>query len=170
MKAYIQRVLGEIPDDWVFSAMLGFKNKGFEIKYFEEEDIDRIPCNMETVVVGYIEPTLKYFELNGIQIPKPLNIPDELNDFHFLGRKIGIMTMGDLMNNSTIHPIFVKPYSKLKQFDSGVIERQDIKKYVFKDIPHDALVQTSETIDFISEWRVFIHNRIIKGIQFYKGD
>lgn len=169
MRAYIQRILNEIPDDWVFSAMLGLKNKGFEIKYFEEKDIEILPCNMQTIVIAYIEPTIKYFEANGIKIPHPLNIPSELNIPQFLNREIKCITMAELkaINNT---PIFVKPYGKVKQFDSGVLEKHSTKKLVFNDVPDDTLVQTSSLIDFITEYRCFIYKGEIKGIQYYKGN
>lgn len=169
MVAYIQKDHGQIPDDWIFSAMLGFKNKGFKIKFFEEKNITIIPCNMKTIVIGYIEPIIRYFQYNSIEVPKPLNIPDQLNNQYLLGREIGLITMGELkaIDNT---PIFVKPYGKVKQFDSGVLEKHDTKKYVFNGISDDTLVQTSTLIDFVSEYRCFVHKGELRGIQWYKGD
>ncbi len=170
MKAYIQRIAGQIPDDWLFSAMMGFKNKGAEIVFFEEEDIDLIPCTGEEVVVAYIEPTLEYFRLNNIKVGKPLNIPEQLHQTQYLHRSVTHTTMGELKADASKVNIFVKPADRVKGFSSGVISQHSLKPFVFADVDDSTGVMCSTPIDFLSEYRCFIHNGEIKGIQYYVGD
>lgn len=170
MKAYIQTISGEIPDDWVFCARLGFKNKGFDIVHFEEERIESIPCTGNEVVVAYIEPTLKYFELNNIVPGPPLNIPEQLNSTQYLHRSITHTTMGELKKDHSKVNIFVKPADRVKGFSSGVISQHSLKPFVFSDVEDTAGVMCSGVVDFLSEYRCFVLNKEVKAIQFYSGD
>jgi len=172
MTAYIQRMAGQIPDDWVFSAMLGFKNKGWTIKYFEEEDcIGCLPLKDDIVIVGYIETTIKYFELYNIPVPKPLNIPESLRTPLFLGsgRVIGETTVGDIKGGLQL-PIFIKPADRVKQFCSGLLENQKLVPYILNDAPDSAKAMTSTPMNFISEWRCFVHKGELVGMHHYSGD
>lgn len=170
MKAYIQRIAGQIPDDWLFSAMMGFKNKGAEIVFFEEEDIDLIPCTGYEIVVAYIEPTLEYFRINNIKVGKPLNIPEQLHLTQFLHRSITHTTMGELKADPSKVNIFVKPADRVKGFSSGVISQHSLKPFVFADVDGSTGVMCSTPINFLSEYRCFVHNGVLKGVQYYVGD
>lgn len=170
MKAYIQRINGQIPDDWVFAAYMGFKNLGFDIRHFEEEDIHRIPCTGKEVVVAYIEPTLKYFELNNLVPGRPLNIPTQLHRARFVQRRIGYTTMGELKADREMINIFVKPADRVKGFSSGIISQHSLKPFVFSDVDDSTGVMWSSEVDFLSEYRCFVHKGELRGIQWYVGD
>jgi hypothetical protein len=173
MKAYIQTIEHNIPDEWLFAAMLGFKNKGFEIKLIEENDIQDLPCHERMVLVAYIEPTLNYFKLNDIVIPKPLNVPVELNNDEYLGRALRLTTMGEfkeVFRRLPINDLFVKPYDKVKAFASGVIDKVSTMELAYSDVADEELVQTSTLVDFVAEYRCFVYRGVLTSIHFYKGD
>lgn len=169
-EAYIQTVDGNIPDDWIFSAMLGLRDKGFVIKHFERHHITDLPFNFETILVGYVETMVDYFKVNNVPVPQPLNIPESLMYPYFLGREINTMTMGEFKADEINCPIFVRPYNKTKAFSSGPCEHHSLKSFAFHKIPDDEMVMTSTIVDFISEYRCFVHNGKLKGIQWYQGD
>ena len=171
---YIQTLLGEFPDSFFYDAYIGFKNKGLKVIKFES--INEIPVKWEynhaSVVVSFVEDTIKYFskiDRNLFTMPKPINIPDELNSFHFLKRNVEVKTMGEFINEKTTYPIFIKPKDKLKLFAGGVITKESSKSF-FNEISSDTNVITTDYIDIISEYRVFVKFGEICGIKHYLGD
>lgn len=173
MKVYIQQSQGQFQDDWVFDAYLGFSKLGADLKYFDELDIDRIPClgGREMVVVTGVENTLEYFELNNIEAPKPFNIPEELMDSYFIGRnrEIKIMTMGQF-KASVDTPIFVKPHGRVKEFPSGVLTENASKDLILFDVTDDTMVMASTVVNMESEYRCFVYNGKLVGVKHYQGD
>ncbi len=167
MKVYIHQYNGQFVDDYLYNAYSGFNALGADIKFFE--DIESVPFgNGENVVVTYVEDTIAYLKEYGIEAPKPFNIPDELNNDYFLGRNIEIKTMGEFKANPNL-PIFVKPHSQVKEFSSGVVEKQSTIDLAFSDVADDRLVMTSTLVDFVSEYRCFIYKGKLVGMKHYQG-
>lgn len=171
MKVYIRTYKKQFSDDWIFAAYLGFKKREDPKKksVYIYEDIDKVPFDKDIVLVTGVDESIYYLEKYGINVPSPLNVPNELNSYEFTNRSINVITMGEFMEDETI-PIFVKPHSKYKEFDSGVLPRLSTKKILLYDVPHDRLVMTSSLIDFKSEYRCFVYNGKLEGIKHYQGD
>lgn len=167
MEVYIQQLNGEHIDDWLFAAYLGFKKKGADIKFFE--DVNTVPDHKGVVVVAYIEDSIKYMEKNGITVPTPLNIPDELNFPRYLQRTIEVKSMKDFRLNHKL-PIFVKPHSRVKEFSSGVLTREDTLRIALHDVPEETMVMTSSVVNMVSEYRCFVYKGELKDIKHYQGD
>ena len=175
-KVYINTIFGQFPDEWAYAAWQGFKNKNnefydYEIHLFENKDISNIPFSDNVIVVADIDLTRKYFKLHGINEPTPFNIPDSLNKPEYIGRNIKIMTAQEFIDDRTF-PIFVKPHSKLKQFSSGVLSTQQLKRIEFNqnDVQSDDLVLTSNVVDILSEYRCFVRRGKVVGVKHYQGD
>lgn len=164
-KIYIQSMNNFPIADWAVSAYMGFKEKQSNIILFE--DIEEVPASRYNIVVAFIEDTNKYLERLGIGPKIALNIPTELEKY--TGREIRYMTMCEFMNDNQI-PIFVKPARRSKEFQAGVLTKQESKKMFFHEHPDDTPVLVSEVVDFISEYRGYVIDGELKGIKHYLGD
>lgn len=164
-KVYIQAMNGFPIADWAVSAYMGFREKQADIIFFE--DIEEVPASRRNIVVAYIEDTNKYLERMGIEPKKALNIPKEIE--MYAGREIRYMTMTEFKVDSQL-PIFVKPARRSKEFQAGVLTKQESKDIFFKEHSDDTPVLVSEVVDFISEYRGYVIDGILKGIKHYMGD
>lgn len=163
---YIQKFGGQFIGDYAYAAYEGFDFKrNNEIRFFE--NIDEVPKNKRYMVVGCIEDTIIHLKRLGIDVPKPLNIPEELMDY--TKRKIEIMTMAEFKKNATV-PIFVKPYDELKKFPSGVLKNQSSINTFFNEIPDNFKVMTSEIVNMVTEYRGFVRRGKLVGLKNYIGD
>lgn len=160
---------GELPDDWTFCAFKGAQHKGYKIVFFEDGEVDSIPSNQ--FVVGWIDNTIQYFEQNGIEVPEALNIPNQLNYKHFTGRFYKQVRAGELKNNPKKYqwPLFIKP-KVIKKFASGVLSKPDSIKVILNDAADDDIAIISEVIPMDSEWRCFVMEGKLVGMQWYAGD
>lgn len=163
--AYIQKNNGEFLYDFCFSAFEGFKYKGIPTEFFESSK--EIPTNNNIIVVGSVESTMEYLGKIGVRIPNPINIPTQLSSY--TNRKTEIMSMEEFRKNENF-PIFIKPQSKIKEFPSGVLQKKSSIKLLLNDVPNDSIVLTSEVINMVSEYRVFIKNKKIIGLKHYFGN
>ncbi|MFA7664269.1 MAG: ATP-grasp domain-containing protein [Clostridia bacterium] len=122
------------------------------------------------IPIGSVEFVLKYLnDYYNITNIKPLNIPDELDRYKYTKRKIfysnsnGIIHLPHDKYFENLNPstkFFVKSNDKIKGFT-------DIIQY--KDIPQGEYL-ISELIDIDSEWRAFVFNNRLVGLQNYSGD
>lgn len=180
LTAYIQKVRLNETDppeftlDITFNAFQGFDKEGTKIVFFEEADaVPRWNPNHMRIMVADIDTTIQYFKDNGMEEPRPLDIPDELMEF--TDRKINITTLGEFKKDTTL-PIFVKPHSKIKAFSSGVIKKQISRSELFirndkGEILDDTMeVLTSEVVEMLSEYRCFVHKGKLVDMKHYQGD
>ena len=165
MKVYIQQVNGNYADDWSFAAYIGFNKLGAEIINFEE--IEEVPLRKDIVVVAFVEDTLKYLQYLNLEIPKPLNIPKSL-ELYSNRTFIPSIKFSDFKKDNIFdNKFFIKPANKTKEFMSGVVSTMKTLEGVVND---DSIVFVSEIIDIESEWRVFVHDKKIIGVQNYAGN
>lgn len=165
-KIYIQKAGGEFIGDYAYSAWEGFDfRRSYPIYFFE--DIKEVPKSKNVILIGYIQDTIKYFESIGIPVPHPLGIPDEIKEF--TKRNTKVMTMGEFKKTTDL-PIFVKPYSKLKEFMAGVIKKESSRRELFNDVPDESLVLTSDVLEMVSEYRGFVKRGKLVGFKHYIGD
>ena len=163
MKIFIRKVDGEFPDDWLYAAYVGFKQRGADITTFE--NISDVPPGMDNLVVSFIEETETHMINSGVTIPTPLNVPEVLEGYA-APRKI--LTMAEFKKETEL-PIFIKPNAKLKQFPCGVISKESSRQSFFTDVPDETEVMITDVLDIKSEWRGFVHNNKLVGLKHY-GD
>ena len=162
---YIQAVNKFPFDDWACDAYLGWRDNGANIKLYE--DINDVPANKYSIVVGCIEDTTQWFRNANIPIPGPMTMPEELRKY--ARREINILPLGDALQISR-YPFFIKPYSTLKQFWYGIIKCDADKIHFNKDIPLDSTVLISEVVPMDAEYRCYIIDGKIIGVHYYLGD
>ena len=169
MNIYYQKVGEDFFSTDVYNAYKGFDIRR-EHQSFFYSNIMEVPANKNSMIVGCIEDTVAFFDRLGISIPKPLNIPDELNNLKYLRRKVEVKTLQEFYDSWNGEcAIFIKPYDKVKLFAGGVITRA-FSKEQFYELPLDTKVMVSNYIDMSSEYRCFINRGKLVGLKHYNSD
>lgn len=169
--AYLEKAGNEWLDDFVYIARQPLIERGYKIIAFDGCDMENTLLNKvivpeEDVIIGSVEATIAYFKECNIEVPKPLGYPESLKNF--LGRTIIETTFGELGDD---YPYFVKPSGQVKLFTGDVVEKKEHLGYLIDSgAKPETPVFKSTLINFISEFRCFVTNGQLKGIQYYLGD
>lgn len=153
MKFLIQTINGKIKHDFSFTLLesIDFQNwlrndKSFEVCFTDEQTMPNY------IPIGSVEFVSKYItDYYGIT-PKPKNIPLELIGKNWTGRTVINGTEKDIIGEK-----FVKSNDKIKSFTE-----------ICKTAP-EGNYQISDLIDIESEWRAFVFEGKLVGLQNYSG-
>jgi len=115
------------------------------------------PFHEHYVPVGSVEFVLAWFWKHQIPFPKPMNVPKEL--WSRAGRTVWNADENGYYKG--YGQLFVKSNDTIKGFKSVIKESYDLPKGNY---------QFSEVIDIESEWRVFVYQGKLVGLQNYSGD
>ena len=121
-----------------------------DCKYVKSNNCIFIPDAIPIGSVEFVEQYLKDYYKKDV---KPRNIPEELMDFCYTGRKVINGTDKDIVGEK-----FVKSNDKIKAMT-------DICSH---SLPGN--YQISDVIEIESEWRTFVYKNEIVGLQCYSGD
>ena len=163
MKAYIQTDQnGDYYNVNAFVAAIGFKSLGFEVfKYVDAQEITNKERDLVFVGgVGTLRKRLKYI---GVEQPKEIEYPSELNTF--LNRKIWIASLTEIISEKK-YGIFIKPV-ETKLFQGRVIT--EFKDFIGLQYEGDVKVWCSELIKPMTEWRCFVRYKKLLDVRYYKG-
>lgn len=162
MTVYIYGINNFPVDDWGISMLIGCKLKGAKVKLYE--DINEVPLNRESMVVGWIEDTKEFFKNMGYVVDYNITLPHELHKEKYLKRDIQQIATFQALKYINL-PFFIKP-NNVKSFEHGIIKRQlELLKYKNNS---DFIV--SDVVDILSEYRCYIIDRKIVGCYNYLGD
>lgn len=158
MKFLIQTYDGIVKHDFSFTLLESCRyqnwmrqTEDFEHRFTDEEMYaNYIPIGSNEFVQNYLK---EYFGLS----VTPINIPFELQQEKYLKRNIKFGTKNDIEGIK-----FVKSTTKIKQYTEIVDKR-------FNDIPDDNYL-ISDVVKIDSEWRTFVYNGMVVGLQNYAGD
>lgn len=158
----IQTINGRIRHDFSFALLEAIDYQNW---YYDEKRFDYIaaktPNKENCIPVGTVEFVLSYLQkYYGIETVKPINIPSELMKPEFLKRKVQIIETDKTAFPLTHKPLFIKDNTKIKGFCDVVRDPSQLKG--------EFLV--SELIDIDSEWRAFVYQHQLVGIQNYAGE
>lgn len=166
MKIYIQKHGQGFKFDGCYAALEGAYHTGDEVILFD--DIMEVPASNRIMVVASVEDTAFWFERMGIKEPKAISIIDHFKQY--VNRELDMMPL-HLFIRHVETPVFVKPYYKVKGFDSGVIQKWSSKEMLLGNLDPTMMVMTSSLIDIKSEYRIYIiKDKGILGMQHYHGD
>lgn len=153
MKFLIQTIDGKIKHDFSFTLLESIefhkwlRNDNIEVCFTDKKiQKDYIPIGSVEFVTQYIKT---YY---GLQI-FPKNIPIELLDEKWTRRKVFNGTEKDILSEK-----FVKSNDKIKSYTE-----------ICKTAP-SGNYQISDIIDIKSEWRAFVYNNKLVGLQNYSGE
>lgn len=183
-----QTINNKIVHDFVFELERSIEyqnwrdNHDFQIQFCEIDKLIQTIAklkndNVNLVPVGTVEFFMKfceiYFNKDVLTLIKPLNIP--LNLMQFAKREIYNIRITDERNeilwselmgiSNDENKLFIKSNDIIKSEYNGI--------YSVKDIMHNfpnGIYQISEIIEIESEYRCFIYNGQLLGIQYYNGN
>jgi hypothetical protein len=169
MKFLIQTVDNNIVHDFSFALIEAIKyqnwyNRNNDITYVTT-DGDMLlenytPVGSNDFVCNYIK---KYYGENNI--PKPINIPNDLMFDYYLSRNIKFSNIKDGTPTFNIDfPCFIKSDTQIKKYTNIIYHPDELK-----NVPDDKYI-ISDVIDIDSEYRCFIHKEKLVGLQNYSGD
>ena len=181
MKFLIQKINNEIRHDFAFTLLEAIrfekwlhKDSTMNYRFLNtidviepDDDISPFEFNVlhkDYVPIGSVEFVTEHLQHFHNITPKPLNVPEEL--FHYAGRKI---FNGDESSiEGTIGKYFVKSNDKIKGY-AQIIGTDKREQFLYDDIPIGNY-QISEYIPIESEWRAFVYENKLVGLQNYSGD
>lgn len=164
MKVYIRKGFdNEIQNHNFFLAFDGFKQMGFEIKFFKNvtEIVDN---NREDIIVGFVDDVRSTLAKEGIVTPE-LDYPKELKEY--LGRKVWRSRLNYIANNPENWNVFIKPVED-KRF-TGVVVRSTKDLIGCGTVNEDPEIWCSDIVNIVAEWRCFVSYGRIIDIKRYKG-
>lgn len=171
---YVQKVSGEFSNINFLTAYLGLKRfYGYDVRFFEKfEEIENV-ITKETIVYAGIPVMDRVFAKLGV-CPRVEYYPEEL--YPFLGRSVELVKASyvrDAIDGENPNPckLFVKPVVSAKKSFTGLVCSKFIDLLHFQHLAEDDLVWISDPVEFISEYRCFMHRELgVLGVKHYKGD
>lgn len=165
MKFYIQVENKKHCFDFCALAEFGCRQMKYQYKYFE--DVSEIKHDPNNIIVGSVEQSLKYLQLNNIMQPSAIDL---LHFKQYLGRPVKLIDSKELLSTYTKenYPIFAKPYDKIKAFDGTILTSDFDAHIVLQRV--DCMLAVQPVMDILSEYRMYIHNRKILAVKSYLGD
>lgn len=167
----IQTINNEIVFDFAFHLKEAIKYQNWfwnrkEYEYIFCESFEDIEINMQDrkkyIPIGSVEFVLSFYEkYHNINNIKPINIPNQLNTYEFLQRKIFKGNQKNKIQGKPDKKYFIKDISGFKKLTDIVC---------FNDIPEDEDILVSELVDISSEWRGFVYKNELLDIRCYLGD
>jgi len=161
MKFLIQTIGGKIRHDFTFTLIKAIEYQNWAKNSMDFELSEKSVHNVDGFIpVGSVEFVSKYLFKYYSKIPRPKNVPEKL--FPFAKRNIINGTEMDI--NPDKH--FFKSNDNIKGFSTNDYILSNNKN---KKIP-TGNYQISDLINIESEWRAFIYNGKLVGLQNYLGD
>lgn len=134
---------------------------------FPEELNKENTCGV--IPVGSVGFVNRVLSMQGYNMMKPINVPKELWSTYFTSRSVAICkNISDIFtvaHNWNAHMLFIKSNTQLKCDYTDVY---DISTDIIDKLPDDEYF-VSESVEFSSEWRVFVHRGEIVGIKNYSA-
>ena len=183
MKFLIQKIEGEIRHDFSFTLLESIRFKKWlspedkvVIKFantFDITDPDMIypnpfkPYHKDYVPVGSVDFVTDFLMYFYNIYPKPINVPEEL--FGFANRQI--FNGNHLSLENWAGKYFVKSNDKIKHF-TEIVECHDTGNQgtLYSTPIPVGNYQISELTQIESEWRCFVYQGKLVGLQNYSGD
>jgi hypothetical protein len=154
MKYLIQTINGKVKHDFSFTLLESIEfqkwlrnDKSFEVCFTDETTMPNY------IPIGSVEFVSKYISDYYGLTPKPKNIPIELISKNWSGRNVINGTEKDIIGEK-----FVKSNDRIKSFTE-----------ICKTAP-EGNYQISDLIDIESEWRAFVFEGKLVGLQNYSGE
>lgn len=170
--AYVQKRGGEYLNETSYSFANGCRLLGVHVETFEEEALKHVSLPREAVVHGTVRVVKNALRALGVEEPVPRvdgMPPAELLPFY--GRRVWTSTLGEIRRRwPEGAPLFIKPLKEHKAFTGFVMTGEFRDLIPTASFPDEMEVLCSEVVDFVSEYRLFVHNGLIVDCRRYNGD
>jgi len=167
MRFLIQKIDHRVKHDFSFTLLESIEfQKWFQndknviaskyIDYYDYKNWCFKPFHQHYVPVGSVEFVTTWFERFCDHTPKPINVPEEL--FKYCNR---IIWNGNENGYIGYEELFVKSNDNIKGFKEFINSSKPLPKGNY---------QFSEVTDIESEWRAFVYQGKLVGLQNYSGE
>lgn len=166
-KAFVKTRKGNFPDVNYYMAWKGFDEIGYEVIKFGDEEEHTIDVSEDTPVfagVGSCRKIIKRvfgWDYTGIN-PYPTEL------MPYMGRKVERKKWIDARQDALEGHMFIKPVIQ-KQFTGAVLNTL-LDTIRTGKVDPDNEVYVSEPVDFVSEFRIYVHENEVVGVKHYFGD
>ncbi|MCY0994636.1 ATP-grasp domain-containing protein [Nannocystis sp. ILAH1] len=177
-KIYVQRdpASGEFINKNVYNAWYGFTKMGVWAESFVWSDLyeGRLALERDTAVIGGILTVRT--ALAQLGAPDPINIDYPSTLASFLRRRVRPATIREAhalcRDDRFDPPVFIKPVTGHKEFTGHVLAvyRDLLRTAGWAHEEPDTPVWLSDCVEFVAEWRYFVHAGEILGVGHYYGD
>lgn len=171
---YVQQNLdGDWANENLYKAAHGFDMRGYEvIPYTTNQLFDgELSLSRETIVCGGVHQVRKALELIKTRPPDILDYPHCLRR-GFLDSEPVEKTLAQVIEGvyrEGFKPVFIKPSRDHKAFNGLVVsEFADLLKINSAD--PETKVWIMRPVEFLSEYRIFMHKGKMVGMKHYTGD
>lgn len=169
MKVFLQKHQGEFVNVNIYTAFRGFQDRGYETLFFASSEINSLPLDENSLVVGGIPQVLIALRQLGIEPPALPSIPEAL--LSYAKRRVWTSTLGEVRSNFMEgQRVFIKPLPADRKLFTGQVISSFRDLIETASLPLDYPVLCSEPIDFRAEYRAFVMDGEIIGLRYYTGD
>lgn len=169
MKVFLQKHQGEFANINFQTAFFGFRDRGYEIIFFEFSELDSLALDENSIVVGGIPVVSDAMRRLGITLNALHPVPKEL--LPYAKRRVWESTLGEVRNCfMNGQKIFIKPIPVDRKLFTGHLITSFRDLITTASLPSDYPVLCSDPLDIRAEYRVFVIDQEIVGIRYYCGD
>lgn len=145
---------------WSFcwDAAFGALQENIPIRRFES--VEEIPNDPHNIVVGSVEECSKWLSMSGFEVPSEIGIEPSAT-------RVPI-SKEDFLADFNVYPWFIKPKGTIKSFTGTVVSSKKDAELVLNW--YDGDIWVSPVVNFLSEWRCYIHKGRILKVCNYAGD
>lgn len=158
-------------DETAFAVWSGCRSLGIETKLFcSMRDIDDL--RRTTFIHAGVPHFTAVLNLLEVPMPEVSDYPESLRfkAYKLFGRDIRESTLEWLRFRRRSDPVFIKPRYGSKIFN-GFIYRSTIEDQLnLNTFSNDTPIWESDVVNFVSEYRVLVHQGLIIACRHYKGD
>ena len=189
MRFLLQKINGRVCHDFVFELENSIEyqnwkepNDPIEVVYCELDEIPSLTDVKDCIPVGTVEFVFSFIDnhikKDGSKEIFPLNVPHSLiycgerliNNYILDTDRMRSTAVEHWIGDSSMNidsKVFIKSNERIKSEINGFHKITDITS---REIIPDGKYQISSPVEILSEYRVFIYQDMILGIQYYNGD
>ncbi|TQM32395.1 ATP-grasp domain-containing protein [Nocardia bhagyanarayanae] len=150
----------------------GLRRRGIPIRYYSVKRIHRrqLPLGPETFIAGDMDAMHGAMKQLRIPVPQPDDYPESLREF--LRRRVWTSTLGEIehaVENGSAPAVFVKPSERRKSF-TGALCYSERDFAAFGNVSRRQRVWCSEVVTWVAEYRVYVIDGRVIGVDRYDGD
>lgn len=172
IQAFVQVLInGDFSNENHYLAYRGFNYFDYDTVLFKSNEINKINITKDTPVYTGVDCFANCLKKLKIDIKDRELSSYPVSIEKYLDRKYGIYSLSEIKKMvDPDKPFFVKPLDADRKAFNGFICKDNQSLEFLKNIPDFYQCYVFETVDILSEYRVFIHKNKILDSRKYQGD